>query len=255
MGRRRPPKAVFITGASSGIGRALAIEYARRGSRVAVTARREVELAELAREIEAAGGKAIPYVLDVRDEAATRDVLARADQEIGPLEMVIANAGVASGGLAQNMTWPDIERVLDINAKGAICTIMCALPVFLSHGRGHLVAVSSLAGRVGLPRSSVYSASKAAVSTFLQSLRVDLRSTRVSVTDIQAGFVKTPMVAGSRFPRPFEWSAERAAAYMADRLEKRPAVVSFQLPHTALSALARVLPHAVYDLVAPMLVK
>ncbi len=196
MTRRRTPKAVFITGASSGIGRALALEYARRGSAVAVTARREAELAELAKEIQAAGGRAVPYVLDVRDEAATKDVLSRADHEIGPLDMVVANAGVAAGGLAQNMAWPDVERVLDINTKGAICTILCALPVFLSHGHGHLVAVSSLAGRVGLPRSSVYSASKAAVSTFLQSLRVDLRSTRVSVTDIQAGFVNTPMGAG-----------------------------------------------------------
>jgi len=135
--------------------------------------------------------------------------------------------------------------------KGAFCTLISALPYLREAGDGHLVGVSSLAGRVGLPSSSVYSASKAALTVFLQALRVELKEHGVAVSDVQAGFVKTPMTEASGRARPFEWSPEQAATYIADALGKRPAIVEFQFPLTFISGAARVMPRALFDRVVP----
>ncbi len=250
-----PSKVVFITGASSGIGRALALEYAHRGARVAVAARREAELVLLRSEIERAKTRAMIFPLDVRDAHATKEALAKADRDLGPLSVVVANAGVSAAGLPGTIEWADVERVLDINVKGAICTLVHALPILMMHGRGHLVGISSLAGRAGLPQSAVYSASKAALTTYLQSIRVDLRPVGIAVSDVQAGFVRTPMTEGSSFPRPFEWEVDRAARYIVGKLDKRPAIVDFQFPLTAVTNLVRVMPRGLYDRLAPLVIR
>jgi short-subunit dehydrogenase len=242
---------VFITGASSGIGRALALCYASRGVPLGLAARRQVELEEVQAQVRALGGTAFTYLLDVRDAAATREVLRMAHQDLGGLHTVVANAGVATGQRGAAITWEAAEPVLDINVKGAFCTIISALPYLREAGAGHIVGVSSLAGRAGLPSSSVYSASKAALTTFLQALRVELKDHGVDVSDVQAGFVKTPMTEKGGFTRPFEWSAEHAATFIADQLEKRPAIVEFQFPLTLITGAARVMPRAIFDRVVP----
>ncbi len=248
-------KVVFVTGASSGIGRALALEYAHRGARLAIAARREAELVLLRHELERAKARVLVLPLDVRDAAATHEALSRADRDLGARDVVVANAGVSAAGPPGTIAWSDVERVIDVNVKGAICTLVHALPIMMMHGKGHLVGVSSLAGRAGLPQSAIYSASKAALSTYLQSLRVDLRKVGIDVSDVQAGFVRTPMTEGSGFPRPFEWEAPKAARYIVDKLDRRPAVVDFQFPLTALTQLVRVMPRGVYDRLAPIVVR
>ena len=246
MASRRRPSTVLVTGASSGIGRALALEYARRGAKVAVLARRAPELEALCVDVAKAGGKAVAVPCDVTDPAAATEAVRRADHELGSLDMVIANAGVGRVRRATRLSPEDVTSVVDVNVRGALVTLTAAIPILLTQKHGHLVGVSSLAGRLALPAVGAYNASKAALSSFLETLRLDLGPLGIDVTDVQPGFVDTPMGAGSKHPRPFQWDAERAASTIADRLERAPRVIAFPWPLDLLTRLSRVLPYPLY---------
>ncbi|MDP8998652.1 MAG: SDR family NAD(P)-dependent oxidoreductase [Myxococcota bacterium] len=241
------PRSVLITGASSGIGRALALEYGRGGAKVALCARRIAELEILANEVRTLGGSATCISLDVRDNDAVTDALRRADQELGGLDLVIANAGQGGTQHSSRLSWQDVGAIIDVNIRGAIATLVAAIPLFLAHQRGHLVGISSLAGRRALPMSAAYSASKSALSTFLEGLRIDLSPAGVRVTDVRPGFVDTAMIAGRRHPTPFCWPVDKAARHIARRLEQSPAVVAFPWPLVLATDVARLLPASVYD--------
>jgi NAD(P)-dependent dehydrogenase (short-subunit alcohol dehydrogenase family) len=244
---RRRPSTVFITGASSGIGRALALEYARGGAKLALSARREAELEETASEVRRAGGSAVVIPLDVADVEAVAEAVRRADRDLGSLDMVVANAGRGDTRLATRLAWGDVGPVIDVNVRGALATLVAAIPVLLAQQGGHLVGVSSLAGVRGLPTSAAYSASKAALSTFLESLRIDLAPVGVRVTDVQPGFVATPIHEAATYPMPFRWPVDRAARHIACRLERGPAVIAFPWPLVVATRVARVLPAWLYD--------
>lgn len=243
---RAAPKTVVITGASSGIGRQLAIEYASRGAHVMAMARRDAELAALCSEIEQAGGKASRMVVDVADAKAAHEAVREADAKLGSLDMVIANAGIGASKHATRLSLDDVLGMIDVNVKGAIATLTAAIPIMLTQKHGHLVGITSLAGRRALPAGAAYSASKAALSTFLEGLRIDLSPAGIDVTDVQPGFVETPMTAKNEFPMPFMWGAPKAARYIADRLESAPRIVAFPFPLTALTRLSQVLPFGLY---------
>jgi short-subunit dehydrogenase len=241
------PHSLFITGASSGIGRALALEYARGGAKLAVAARRVPELETLAHEIRELGGDAMCIALDVSDTDAVNDALRRADRDLGGIEMVIANAGVGSLRHSSQLTWQDVAAILDVNMTGAMATLVAAIPIFLAHQRGHLVGISSLAGRRALPRAAAYSASKAALSTFLESLRLDLAPSGVHVTDVRPGYVATPMTKGATHARPFCWPVDKAVRHIAFRLERAPCVIAFPWQLALATSIARLLPASIYD--------
>jgi NADP-dependent 3-hydroxy acid dehydrogenase YdfG len=244
---RAAPKTVLLTGASSGIGRALALEYARRGSHVMAVARRETELDALCDEIASGGGKASRLVCDVADAQAAHDVIARAEKELGSLDMVIANAGVGGTKHATRLDLESATKMIAVNVTGAIATLIAAIPIMLHQKSGHLVGVTSLAGRRALPSGALYSASKAALSTFLEGIRMDLQEARIFVTDVQPGFVDTPMTKKNKHPMPFMWDAPKAARYIADQLESAPGLVAFPLPLRFLTRLSQVLPFGVYS--------
>jgi NADP-dependent 3-hydroxy acid dehydrogenase YdfG len=241
------PSTLLITGASSGIGRALALEYARGGTKLAVCARREAELEETASEARKLGGSALCIPLDVRDVDAVHEAVKRADRELGSLDMVIANAGRGDTKIATRLAWDDVGPLLDVNVRGAMATLVAAIPVMVAQKQGQLVGVSSLAGIRGLPTSAAYSASKAALSTFLESLRIDLAPAGVRVTDVMPGFVATPINANATHPRPFMWPVEKAAAHVARRLESAPPVVAFPWPLVLATRFGRLLPAWIYD--------
>jgi NADP-dependent 3-hydroxy acid dehydrogenase YdfG len=240
---------VVVTGASSGIGEALAVEWGARGAHVAVVARRPAELEAVAEKVRARGGKALPIVADVADPDAAIAAIQRADAELGGLDMVVANAGLGSTGHASRAKWSDVARLIDVNVRGAMATLAAAIPVMLAQQRGHLVGVTSLAGRRALPQSSAYSASKAAVSTFLEGLRLDLAPAGIKVTDVQPGFVSTPMTAKVDHPMPFLWPSDKAARVIADRLERAPNIVAFPLPLDIATRFGRVLPAWLYRVI------
>ncbi|MGO8997611.1 MAG: SDR family NAD(P)-dependent oxidoreductase [Polyangiaceae bacterium] len=247
MSPARTARTVLITGASSGLGEALAVEYGSRGAHVALLARREDELARVAARVQERGGRATTIPVDVCDPDAVFAAVKRAEAELGGLDVVIANAGVGSSGHASRLQWADVARTVDVNVRGAMATLVAAIPIMLAQQHGHLVGVTSLAGKRALPESGAYSASKAALSTFLETLRLDLGPAGIQVTDVQPGFVATPINEHSKHPKPFLWQVDKAARVIANRLEKAPAVVSFPWPLVMLTSLFRGAPAWLYD--------
>jgi NADP-dependent 3-hydroxy acid dehydrogenase YdfG len=154
-GRARP-STLLITGPSSGIGRALALEYARGGAKLVLCARRKAELEETAAAARRLGGSATCIPLDVTDVRAVGDAVERADRDLGGLDRVIANAGRGDTKLSTQLTWDDVGPVFDVNLRGAVAALLAALPMFLARKHGHLVGISSLAGMRGLPSSAAY---------------------------------------------------------------------------------------------------
>ena len=244
------PTTLLITGASSGIGRALSLEYARGGARLALAARRAEELEAVALQVRQLGGEALCIPVDLCDADAAAEAVKKADRDLGSLDMVIANAGRGDTQLGTRLTWQDVGPVLDLNVRGAFATLVAAIPVFVAQQHGHLVGVSSLAGVRGLPTSAAYSASKAALSTFLESLRIDLYPVGIRVTDVQPGFVATPVNERALHPMPFRWPVDRAARHIARRLERAPAILAFPWPMVLATRFARLLPAWLYDRVA-----
>lgn len=243
--KKRTPSTLLLTGASSGIGRALAVEYAKRGTKVVAAARREAELSALCDEIKASGGDASYAVCDVSDNDAATELVRKAARDLGSLDMVISNAGIGGATHASRLDVAGVARMIDVNIRGAITPLVAAIPIMLAQKHGQLVGVSSLAGRHALPTAGAYNATKAALSSFLETLRMDLDASGLLVTDVQPGFVDTAIVAGNKFPMPFMWDAEKAARHIAARLERAPRIIAFPLPMDLLTRFSRQLPHAV----------
>jgi short-subunit dehydrogenase len=235
-------RVAVVTGASSGIGRALARELAGRGCRVGLLARRKDELDRLAGEIRQAGGTAATAVGDVADRAQTLAAVESLRAQLGPVDLMVANAGVGAPTLLEPFNVADMEKMFRVNLLGVIYAIEAVLPEMLRRGKGHLAAVSSLAAYKGLPGESAYCASKAAVNIYLEGLRIQLRNRGVAVTIICPGFVKTPMTDVNDFKMPWLMSAEEAARRIADALRQRRKVYNFPWQTSLLMQLTRWLP-------------
>jgi NADP-dependent 3-hydroxy acid dehydrogenase YdfG len=244
--KKRTPATVLVTGASSGIGRALVLEYGRRGAHVMAAARREAELTSLCDEVKASGGRASYIVCDVADTEAAAELVRKSERDLGSLDMVISNAGVGGSTHASRLDVAAVARMIDINVRGAIAPLVAAIPIMLGQRHGQIVGVSSLAGRRALPTAAAYNATKAALSTFLETLRIDLDPSGILVTDVQPGFVATPITEGNKFPMPFMWDAPKAARYIANRLQRGPRIIAFPLPMDLLTRFSKHLPYALH---------
>ncbi len=231
-----------ITGASSGIGWALAKALARQGARVGLVARRREALEHLAAEIGQAGGTAVAAPADVGERepvvAAIRDVAAR----LGPVDLLVANAGVGTPTVLEPFNVAEIEKMFRVNTLGVVYAIEAVLPDMLRRGRGHLAAVSSLGSYKGLPGESGYCASKAAVNTFMEGLRIQLVGRGIAVTTVLPGFVTTPMTSMNEFAMPFVMSADEAARRIVRALRRRPKVYEFPWQTALLMRATRWLP-------------
>lgn len=245
-----PYRTALITGASSGLGRGLAKWFASRGVHVFGAARREAELESLAQECARAGGRLEPVHLDVAKTQETMERIREIDERSGGLDLVIANAGVGLETPATRMNWDHVERTIQVNVTGAAATLCAVLPRMVERDRGHLVGISSLAGYRGLPKMAAYCASKAFLRTFLESLRVDLQTTRVKVTSIQPGFVKSEMTAKNRFPMPFLMETEAACERMAHAIVRGEAELDFPWQLAGAMKLARVMPSTLWNAAA-----
>jgi short-subunit dehydrogenase len=234
----------IVTGASSGIGRALAVQLGKARFRVGLIARRRAELDATAATIVAAGGMAAAAVADVGDRHELHSAIGSLADQLGPLEVMVANAGFGAPTRLDPLNTADVEETIRVNVMGVIYSIEAVLPGMLERQRGHLLAVSSLAAFKGLPGESAYCASKAAVNAYMEGLRISLRSKGVTVTTICPGYVKTAM-APMDSATPFLMTAEAAAARIMRVIAKRKGgVVSFPLPMALLSALSARLPDA-----------
>jgi short-subunit dehydrogenase len=221
-----PPVAI-ITGASSGIGWALAKELSREGYAVGLTARRSERLAALAGEIEAAGGRAAYASADAGDRSATHVALAELTAALGPVDLLVANAGL---GISEPLLTPnadDYERMIGVNLLGPYYAFEFVAPEMRSRGQGHLVAVSSLAAYITAAGSGQYSATKAGLSMWMESIRLELHPHGIAVTTIQPGFIETPMTEVNDFAMPLLMSADKAARLMARAIRRKKKVYNF----------------------------
>lgn len=244
-------KAVLITGASSGIGRAAAVEMGRQGARVALVARREDLLAEVARDVRAAGGETLVLPADVTDRDAAAAAVAETAREWGAVDVVVANAGVGVTRPAHKLRIDDIERMMRVNYLGAVYVILAALPAMVERKSGQVVGVSSLAAFRGLPGSAGYSATKAALTAFLESVRIDVRPHGVIVTTVHPGFVRTPMTAPNKHPMPFLMDVDKAAKVMVAGIRAGRSEVNFPWQLAGIMQAVRRLPNSVYDRAFP----
>ena len=240
-------RTALVTGASSGIGRALALAMGKAGVEVAVAARRTAELELVAREIEGGGGRARVYSLDVTDPEHTREVLCQADDDLGGIDLVVANAGVFKSRWSGKLSWEDCAPTIAVNVTGVVATLTALLPRMTERRAGHLVGMSSLAQYRGLPRYAAYCGSKAFVSHFLESLRVDLRSVGIAVTDVRPGYVRTALNAGMEQNLPLLMEVDQAAELIWKGIQRRRKTVEFPWGLAAVLRSSQVAPAAVYE--------
>jgi short-subunit dehydrogenase len=241
-------QSVFITGASSGLGRGLSLHYARSGATVFAVARRAEQLDELAAEAAGAPGRVIPLVLDVTDaEALVKAVHEAERQSGGALDLVIANAGIGEPTHGRNLDWRKVRRILDVNVLACCTTVAAALPAMVEKNRGTVVGMASLAALRGFPGNAAYCASKAAVSTFMESLRVDLKGTGVRALCIYPGFVKTELTAKVKGAMPFLMELDDAVSAMSRGIAAGKTRIAFPLPLSATVHLAAAFPNGLYE--------
>ncbi len=244
-------KVVLLTGASSGIGEGLALELARRGAILGLIARRLEKLSALKKTIEAFGGNARIFACDVTDRDAVNNAGAQLFAEFGKIEILIANAGVGGSTEADKRHDPEsILPVIDINLNGAINSVGAVLPYMKEQKSGHLVAVSSLAGIRGLPRSAAYSASKAGMTAFFESLRLDLAQEGIAVTVIQPGFIRTPLTEGRANKMPFLMELNDAIPHFLRAIEQNRRFAAFPWQLATVVRLGKIMPGWVYDRLA-----
>lgn len=237
---------VFITGASSGLGRALAERYAHAGARLGLVARRGELLGQLAASLP---GQHHCYALDVRDRAALHaaaaDFLARSQ---GRVDVVIASAGISAGTLTDHAEDFDVfKAIVDTNLLATVATFEPFVEPMRRAGAGRLVGIASVAGVRGLPGAGAYSASKSAVATYCESLRVELAGAGVKVVTIAPGYIKTAMTAQNPYSMPFLMDADKFAARARAAIERGVSYTVIPWQMGVVARLMRLLPNAVYD--------
>lgn len=231
-------RVAVITGASSGIGRALAKALAAEGCRVGLVARRQALLDELASEIRSVGGTAVPAAADTGNREQLSNAISAIVASMGSVDLLVANAGVGINTTIEPLNVDAIDETFRVNVLGAIYAIEAVLPAMLARRSGHIAAVSSLAAYRSLPGLEAYAASKAALSSFLDGFRVHVRGRGIAVTTICPGYVHTPMTAENAW-MPFVLGVDDAAARIVRALHRRRKVYNFPRPTTMLAKLGR----------------
>jgi NAD(P)-dependent dehydrogenase (short-subunit alcohol dehydrogenase family) len=245
----KPKPRVLITGASSGLGREMARQLGARGWRVAVTGRREAQLAETARQAEAEGGECLPLVGSVAEPDTVNRHYATIRQRWGGLDWAILNAGVGDSVHARRFRADVYHRVFSTNVGGAVNWLEAVLPDMIEAGTGTIAGISSLAAWRGLPGAGAYSASKAALATLLESTRVDLRGTGVDVVIVCPGFIRN----GSSSPaedsgRPFLMETGDGVRCILAGIDRKQRIVHFPWPLSGfMKYVVRIMPGLAYD--------
>lgn len=224
------PSNILITGATGGLGRALALHYAVSGHVLWLHGRDPVRLTALANDCNARGAQTHVLTHDLTREQ--RVAWHQALIAIGPLDLVIVNAGVSSsiGTTGEGESWQAIERILDINQYAAMATIDAVLPAMRARGHGQVALISSLSAWYGLPVTPAYCASKAGIKAYGEALRGWLAGEGVAINVVLPGFVDTDMSAGFPGPRPFMWTGDKAARRIARGLSRNRSRISFPFP-------------------------
>ncbi|NCB49095.1 MAG: SDR family NAD(P)-dependent oxidoreductase [Alphaproteobacteria bacterium] len=217
---------VVITGASSGLGKSLALAYAEKGNTLFLTGRNKDRLSQTKSLAEEKGATVYIKVADVRDPFDMETIIMDA-AALKPLDIVIANAGVSSNILRKKEETDDIRTVFTTNINGVVNTILPAIYEMKKQKYGHLVLISSLAGYRFIPQAPAYSASKAFIKSWGEGLSQSLFLDNIDVTTVCPGFIETPLTETNRFPMPFMMKSEKAAKIIKRAIEKKKVLLSF----------------------------
>jgi short-subunit dehydrogenase len=238
----RPWKTAWITGASTGIGRELAIKLARDGVQVAASARSADRLGELAR----AQSGIVPVPVDVADRVAVAAAYRHVLAAIGSIDLAVLNAGVWHPMAASDYDAERVAQSMTVNYLGIAHALEPLIPGMIAAGKGHLALVASVAGYRGLPKAAAYAPSKAAVISLAEVLRLELSRHGITVTLVNPGFVETPMTAVNEFPMPYMMKAEDAADRILSGLKRGKFEIAFPWQLVTMLKLLRVMPNSLY---------
>lgn len=245
----------WITGASSGIGRALALRLAGEGWSVVASARRAGELETLATDAKRRAGRIVPMPLDVTDLEAMRDGVRRIETERGPIALAILNAGIYERDSAESFDADAFGRQVRINLLGAANGLDAIMPGMIGRRSGRIAIVSSVAGYRGLPGAAAYSASKAALIAMAESLRPELAEHNVKLQIVNPGFVRTPLTDRNDFPMPFLMELDDAVAAFHRGLATNRFEISFPWRLAVIMKLLRILPDRVFLTISRRMVR
>lgn len=240
----------LVTGASSGIGRGLAIRLAREGWSVALVGRRAEALEEVSVEIRSLGGRALPLRCDVSIRTEVVAAVDRCEAEWGPVDLLVANAGISQMTLVDDLSADHVEFLCRVNYLGAVYAVEAVLPGMLARRSGHLVAMSSLVAFGGLPLTAAYSASKAALTNFFESLRIDLADAGVAVSTISPGYVRTDMTARNAHGMPFLVELDDAVDRIYRAISARRRSYAFPWQLASIIWIGQIFPRWLYDRLA-----
>ncbi len=219
----------MITGASSGLGRALAIAYAKMGVNLFLCARNQQKLEEVKNICEAMQAKVVVKSFDICDEKLAEKFIAEIEEH-HPLDLIIANAGISAGTAGGTESFAQVKNIFETNLNGVLNIIHPAIEKMKNRKKGQIALISSLAGFRGLPSSPAYSASKAAVRVYAESLRGNLADFGIEVNAVCPGYIKTPMTDVNDFYMPFLMEVEKAAKIIKAGLEKNKSRLAFPFP-------------------------
>ncbi|MCI0339351.1 MAG: SDR family NAD(P)-dependent oxidoreductase [Acidobacteria bacterium] len=242
-------RVVLITGASSGIGYRLALEVAKNKGALALVARRRELLDDLSYEVEKLGGEALTLVCDVGDQEQVRQAVSETVRYFGRIDLAILSAGVNSPSNAVSFKAGRFEHLLRVNVLGVAYCLEALIPLMRGQKNGIIAAISSLAGDRGMPGYAGYCATKAALSTLIEGMRVELGQYGVRLVTIEPGYVLTPMTENAG-KMPFLMQADEAARLILRRIERGDRVIRFPLVPSLFMKMVRMMPVSLFDVVA-----
>jgi short-subunit dehydrogenase len=237
---------IWITGASSGLGRELARQYAQAGHQVCVSARGAEALSELADECRNMNGSIHSFGLDVTDVEQIDSCFEQIKASVGIPDLCVLNAGTHTENPVKGFDREVYQRLMNINYMGVVNCLQAIIPAYLQEGRGQIAVVSSVAGYRGLPKASAYGASKAALINMCEALQPELAAANVDLRLINPGFVRTPLTDLNEFPMPFLMEVEDAAARIVKGLAGNGFEITFPRRFTWLLKFLSILPYALY---------
>lgn len=247
-------KTILMTGASSGLGAALAKAYAAEGITLCLIGRNKKRLAVISKHCQDLGAQVLTAAIDVTDQHMMADQICHWDQTM-PLDLVIANAGISGGTAQGHETDNHIRQIFETNVMGVLNTVLPVLPAMRDRQSGQIAIVGSLAGYRGLPGAPAYSASKNAVRAWGEALRLQLKPDHIRVNVIAPGFVRTPLTDKNPFHMPLLMEADKAAAYIKKGLAQNKARIAFPFRMAFLSRMISILPGGISDLIVSKLPK
>lgn len=239
---------IYISGASKGIGRALAIEFARQGGNLFLASRDTDKLSELCAEIRSEFGSKISYSFcDVTDRNSVSESIGQAEAFLESIDIAVLNAGISGSEKFIGFNSENLKKVFEVNVFGIARGIEFLLPVLQKKGKGIIAGISSLADSKGYPGAAAYASSKSALSVMLESARIELKAYNIDVITVRPGFVKTDMTDANDFHMPLLLQADKAAKIIIEGIKRRKRIIGFPLSLVWLTALTRLIPGWIFE--------